>query len=306
MCSRVDGARTGTTGRTGRPDGGRRRERGAALVELAIGVLVLVLLLTATIELARAFFAAHVLQNAARTAARELALARIDADATFDEALQSAGVFDARWLVLDLDTLEACGETLDDRFESLPLLHRLLRPLYEVERPVIDGVQRHLLRYPGALVRTDADALPGCGATDLAVVIPSLDADGTLHWWPVVEELLDGDDRSRFRLSEGSREFGLVTLRLHYPFEAITMHGSRVDSGPNFALPELVAPPTGVASPIPIEGARLEPSLDPQADESAEVRDSLGLRRFHRGLESTRAWRRVISADGVFRREVLL
>src|SRR6185503_11740547 len=94
----------------------RRPERGAALVEFALVSLVLYLLLAGAIEFGRLMFDANALQDVARVAARELAVAPIRADATFDYALSCdpvsdtnclfdlrARVFGAGCLVVDLD-----------------------------------------------------------------------------------------------------------------------------------------------------------------------------------------------------------
>ena len=63
-----------------------RGQRGAALVEFALVSLVLYLLLAGMIEFGRLMFDANALQDVARVAARELALAPVRATATFDYA----------------------------------------------------------------------------------------------------------------------------------------------------------------------------------------------------------------------------
>src|SRR5918995_3063485 len=77
----------------------RRRERGAALVEFALVSLVLYLLLAGVIEFGRLMFDANALQDVARVAARELAVAPVRADATFDYALSCDAASDAACLV---------------------------------------------------------------------------------------------------------------------------------------------------------------------------------------------------------------
>ena len=67
----------------------RRPERGAALVEFALVSLVLYLLLAGAIEFGRLMFDANALQDVARVAARELAVAPVRAEATFDYALRA-------------------------------------------------------------------------------------------------------------------------------------------------------------------------------------------------------------------------
>src|SRR5947199_105510 len=64
-----------------------RKEKGAALVEFTLVSLALYLLLAGTIEFGRLMFAANAVQDAARVAARELSVAPINANVTFDHAL---------------------------------------------------------------------------------------------------------------------------------------------------------------------------------------------------------------------------
>ena len=78
---------------------GHARERGAALVEFALVSLVFYLLLAGTIEFGRLMFDANALQDVARLAARELALAPVRANATFDYALTCDATTDANCLV---------------------------------------------------------------------------------------------------------------------------------------------------------------------------------------------------------------
>src|SRR5438132_13243424 len=117
---------------------GDPRERGAALVEFALVSLVLYLLLAGTIEFGRLMFAANALQDVARLAARELAVAPIRADATFDYALTCdaatdaaclvdlrARIFDPACLVVDLSD-PAVAEDPDGYFAAMPVVNRAL------------------------------------------------------------------------------------------------------------------------------------------------------------------------------------
>src|SRR5204863_3492711 len=79
-----------------------RRERGAALVEFALVSVVLYLMLAGTIEFGRLMFDANSLQDVARVAARELALAPLRANVTFDYALSCDPAVDAANCLVDL------------------------------------------------------------------------------------------------------------------------------------------------------------------------------------------------------------
>jgi len=142
-----------------------RSERGAALVEFALVSLVLYLLLAGTIEFGRLVFGASALQDVARVAARELAVAPLRANVTFEYALScdptsdpnclvdlKRRVFDPACLVVDL-TDPAVAADPDGYFAAMPVVNRSLRTLMisEPSRP-------NLLRYPGALLTDDAGA----------------------------------------------------------------------------------------------------------------------------------------------------
>ena len=94
----------------------RKRKRAGRIVEFALVSLVLYLLLAGTIEFGRLMFDANALQDVARVAARELAVAPVRAEATFEYALAcdaasdvdcladlKARIFDPACLVVDFD-----------------------------------------------------------------------------------------------------------------------------------------------------------------------------------------------------------
>ena len=192
---------------------GDARERGAALVEFALVSLVLYLLLAGTIEFGRLMFDANALQDVARVAARELALAPVRANATFDYALScdattdpdclvdlKSRIFDPACLVVDLSDPAVSGDP-DGFFAAMPVVNRALRTLMitEPQRP-------NLLRYAGALMSdssgTACSAIGPNGqaaATGLTVGIPLVetrDASGgeSITWVPVLQEIRAAGD----------------------------------------------------------------------------------------------------------------
>lgn len=281
-----------------------RREAGNALIEFALVSLVLYLLVGATVELGRVILAQRVLQDAAQVTARELALVPLPATADFDAALadpfvQANLVDNSNW-VIDLDAF-ADDAALDTFYNGLPLLNRLLRPLMIVDFVTIDGAERRLLRYPGAIVQD---------GTDLTVLIPRVtgrDAQGveTIDWLPIVEEVrVDPADPTTgpFAINSLSGQQGLVALRINYPFQSAALSGFR---------------------PNPV--SRVEPNLDlrNRADDASVVADALpsgtllgddgrpgpyagsyGLGRQFAFAEEIRPYRRLLTAQAVFRREV--
>jgi hypothetical protein len=193
-----------------------RGERGAALVEFALVSVVLYLLLAGAIDFGRLMFDADAVQDVARLAARELAVAPVRANATFDYALScdpasdptnclvdlKARVFDPACLVVDLNDQAVAGD-IDGFFAAMPVVNRALRQLM-----ITEPSRAGLMRYAGALVSDGSGA--ACSAvgpngqaapTGLTVAIPlvnSRDASGveTITWVPVLQEMratLDAD-----------------------------------------------------------------------------------------------------------------
>ena len=140
-----------------------RAERGAALVEFALVSLVLYLMLAGAVEFGRLMFGANVLQDAARVAARELAVAPIRANVSFDYALSCnpldepvnclvdlrRRVFDPACLVVDFSD-PAVSPDPDGYFAAMPVVNQVLRSLMITEPSRPD-----LVRYPGALLSDD-------------------------------------------------------------------------------------------------------------------------------------------------------
>ena len=232
-----------------------RGERGAALVEFALVSLVLYVLLAGGIEFGRMMFAANAVQDAARLAARELAVAPLRADATFEYALTcnpaaDAGcladlrrrVFDPACLVVDM-TDPAVAVDPDAYFASMPVVNRALRGLFisEPSRP-------NVLRYPGALL-TDSSGAPcsaigpngQAAATGLTVGIPLVTSRGgggveNITWVPVVEEIRAETNcpaRGAFSMVympalddcgplqvDPLPDRGLAAVRINYPYQA--------------------------------------------------------------------------------------
>jgi hypothetical protein len=320
-----------------------RRERGAALVEFALVSLVLYLLLAGAIEFGRLMFDANALQDVARVAARELAVAPVRAEATFEYALSCdaasdadclvdlrARVFDPACLVVDL-TDPAVAADPDGYFAAMPVVNRALRTLMITE-PSRPG----LLRYAGALL-SDASGAP-CSAlgpngqaspTGLTVGIPlieSRDASGVeaIRWVPVVEEIRAAQDaacpaRGPFSLvylaledecgpldADPLADRGLAAVRINYPYQAATLSGFRssvptdVDPLPPNAGNFIVADDGGVVQNNNAPGALLDDgAVGPYAGPYG-----LG-RQFALAGRTLRPFRKLISAQAIYRREVV-
>jgi hypothetical protein len=274
-------------------------ERGAVLVEFSLIAMTMALLMVVTVDFGRLMFAAQGLQDAARVAARELALASLPAEADFDTARDT--IFSRDCLVADLDVypepaafFEVCNGGA-----PAPVVNRALQALM-----IVDTSQpgRRLLRYPGALL---ADPATPTGFTVGIPLVTARDAEGveTIRWVDVVEEIRPTADPASgsFAASQG----GLVALRLNYPYQAGGLTAFRPNpSGPfepnvdspigadDNAVVQLDAPPQGTVIPA-----------GPGASPGAYV-GVFGLGRQLAFGREVRPFRRVLSAQAFFRREV--
>lgn len=319
----------------------RRGEHGAALVEFALVSLVLYVLLAGGIELGRLMFAANAVQDAARLAARELAVAPLRAEVTFDYALSCSPaddpgclvdvrrrVFDPACLVIDV-TDPAVSSDPEAFFASLPVVNRALRGLMitEPERPT-------LLRYPGALMG-DVSGAPcsaigpngQAGATGLTVGIPLISSRGgdgveTITWVPVLEEIRAEKNcpaRGAFSLAYlssvddcGPLEIdpvpnrGLAAVRINYPYQAAMLSAFQ----PQPATVTDPLPPNWAGVISADDGSVLENNAAPGStlDSGAIAGTYAGPYGLGRQLafagQTVRPYRRLVSAQAIHRREV--
>lgn len=289
-------------------------ERGAALVEFALIALVLYLLLGAVVELGRLVFSAQVAQAAAQTAARELALVSLPANATFKDALDDcdvrATIYNEDLLVIDLASIPA-GQSLQDVAGSLPLVNRILLPLMIADTIDVGGGMRDILRFPGALVPSDPSAcdVPVMNPTGLTVRVPRVLARGgdgteTIDWVDVVEEILadpSDPDSGPFGVGSGLGLTGVVAVRVHVPFQAAMLSGYREGANgvfdPNIGNVNQAddASVTQVGDDIPsafVSGT------------NTTYAGPYGLGNQYALAKDVRPFRRLVTTQSVFRREV--
>lgn len=280
-----------------------RDERGGVLIEFALIALVLYLLLAFTLDFGRLFFTAQALQEAARVAARELALVPLPATTTFTAALQDpavlANIYDPGKLVIPV----ADDATFQLALASLPVVNKALVPLMIHE--TIGGAE--YLRYPGALLND-----PG-SSSGFAVGIPrvvSRGADGveTIEWMPPIEEILsDPADPTTgpFSAASPGPQQGLVAIRVNYPFQAAALSGFQ--QGPDGPFE-----PGGAPILADDDGVTSANAL-PNGQTTAALAGGIGTYAGTYGLGGQLAWaqtrrpfRKLLTAQAIFRREVLL
>jgi hypothetical protein len=293
-------------------------ERGSVLVEFAIVSFVLYLLLAASIDFGRLMFSAQALQDAARVAAREIALTPLPAacpsladalsrtpecvaiDPSTGAPVTTERIFNPACLIVDLNTFAGTPAeidlALDEFFRDAPLLNKALRPFMFVDRQTTVNV----LRYPGALIAlAPGEPAPSCGphaSTPYRVGIPTvrLDADGgeIVGFVDLIEEIRDSGGASPFSVANQ----GIVALRLNYPYQAAMMTAFK--PAPPTAEDPL---PSNVGNPIETD----EDIGDPKAPIIGPYTGPNGLgRQLAFGGRVVRPFRKLLSAQAIYRREV--
>ena len=308
-------------------------QRGSVIVEFALVSLVLWLMFAVAIDFGRLMFSAQALQDAARTAARELAVMPLPANFVpvaagepggFEAAMQDpvvlSRIFNPACLVIDLNAFKDADGVLDEvalrQFrDQMPVVNRALYAL------MINDLSggRDLLRYPGALLSTDpTPQICGTQMTLFTVGIPQVVSHSpeTIRWLPVVEEIRPGDwTTGPFNLTDpGSNPNlprGLVALRFNYPYEAATLSSFQPNPpgplefepnlNPNYADEGSVAEDNPAARP----GDTLpDDSIDP--NRFGPYKGPYGLGRQLAFASTVRPYSRVLAGQAIARREVFL
>ena len=303
-----------------------RRRSGGILVEFCLSVMALWLIAAAIVDLGRAFSAAHLLQSAARSAAREIALDDETAwNASFQTALER--VFDPNYLVVDASCLEdralRDGTTPDFELrEALQgrVLNLALKPLMIFEDVQLSGQRTRLVRYPGALLNSGQGDVEGtCAREDFTVGIPEInDEQSRIEMWPVVAELFQGS-YSLEPSSASSIPPGTATLQLRYPFQAVALSAWQVVDG--FNRPLRVSENDGYQADLDAlgEGVSTLDALDARQSDGAlrayaqnDLGQTLPVYGGRLGLgvqgvlgQEVRPYRRVITAQAMAPREII-
>jgi hypothetical protein len=263
------------------------------------------LLMAVVIDFGRLFFSAQVVQDAARASARELALIPLPPGMTLAEALDDpvvrARVYQPEHLVIDLDAIPG-GLTLEEFSDNLPVLNKMLRPLMIFEQ--VDG--RRLLRYPGALL---IDASTPSGYTVGIPLVESRFGEGheVIRWVPVLEEIRNADfpDASPFSLNTpaGMPQRGIVAIRINFPYQASMLSGYMQAPGgptaPNVSERIVWTEPGTVGQSNAAPG-----TLRPDDGRAGPYAGTFGLGKMYVMGESVRPFRKLLSMQMVFQREV--
>jgi hypothetical protein len=291
------------------------------LVEFALVSLVLWMLFAVAIDFGRLMFSAQALQDAARVAARELALMPLPADFTFDELFDRSSlldpmkapyyqkvqdqIFNPACLVINIE--DKTDDEVDAFLATMPVVNKALRPLMFVD---LSGGRR-LLRYPGALLSDTTGSQ--CGTeppTGFVVGIPQVSRPSgveTVEWIPVIQEIQPG----HFSLTSGTAPAGIVGIRLNFPYEAAAITSFQPNPpgplefepnlNPNYADEGAVAEDNPAARP----GDTLpDDSTDP--NRFGPYKGPYGLGRQLAFASTVRPYSRVLAGQAIARREIFL
>jgi hypothetical protein len=312
---------------------------GQSLVEFALVALVMYMILAAILTFGHALYVAQGLQQAVDLGAREISRTPLPAISTFEDALTDDDVrekiFDDAWLVIDLEafyTANPGGNIFTDLVPSMPVLNQQLATVMIVDRPDFNGdgtPDEWLLRYPGALLTRNTPVIapvnvtypPGV-ATGYVVGIPvvssrAVDGVETIRWVRVVEEIENNSNPDPFSLASDQR--GIVALRINFPFQSASMSSFRHDeTAADFPFEATIGRPNaaddggvvelnpgdrpGDLTTAPLEGPEVYAGTY-GGQYGLGAQGALGSQAMTGG-RPVRPYRRVISAQAIYRREV--
>jgi len=294
---------------------------GQALVEFAIIAFVFTFLLGAMLALGFLFFSANVVQQAADVGAMELARHPDSPTETFQNALQDSGLYDPAFLVCLIGGPNTSNEDLPNGYtqedveklqDRMPLINRLLFSVY------IFDPDWNALRYPGARAEFGGEEtviIPIVGSRD-----PTTGVETIVEWRRVVEEIVpNGATEGPYSLTStttGNLDPGMVALRINYPHQSSSMvayvhvDGGQVLSpseslGQDFTNVPVQANDNAVVDngTLPTGYRLVAVSKNLNYGASAH-RGTYGLGEAQAFLTTVRPYRKVVTAQGIYRREV--
>jgi hypothetical protein len=280
-----------------------RDARGGVLIELALVAFVSYLLLAVIIDFGRLFFTAQALQEAARVAARELALVPLPAGSTFAQALQDpavlANIYDPGQLVIPVTD----DVTFQAALAVLPVVNKALVPLM-IHETIGDA---EYFRYPGALL-TDPASTSGFAVGIPRVVSRGVEGVETIEWAAPIEEIVPNPadpSTGPFSVTSTGPQQGLVAIRLNYPVQAAALSGFQ--QGPDGPFEPGGAPILANDAGV-VQQSGLPPGQTLFAPDGGigPYGGSFGLGNQLAWAQTRRPFRKLLTAQAIFRREVLL
>jgi len=301
---------------------------GQALIEFAVIAFVLTLLFSAMLTFGFMLFGANVLQQAADVGAMELARHPYSPTGTFSDALEDVSgtdpLFLEEFLVCEIGGSDTTEEDLPANYTEadyqslqnrMPLINRLLFPLYIYDRDL------NAIRYPGAVVNHNGDRtvlipIVGFGNRDAITGVETI-----TQWRQVVEEILPtGASQGAYAVDStttGELDPGMVALRINFPYQSGAMvayqqqdSGGTVLRGPDAIGRNDITNVAVEADDSAVTAAALPTGYtlaNPTADNTVDGlphRGTYGLGSMQAHLTTVRPYRKVLTAQGIYRREV--
>ena len=305
----------------------RHHRAGQSLVEFAVVSLVLYMLLAAILTFGHMLYVAQGLQGAADLGAREISRTPLPAETTLEAVLTDGSllqIYSEDNLVFDLDTLGPGQSFFQDVVGGWPVLNQQLATMMIVDRPDIDGdgtPDRNFIRYPGALL---VDATKTSGYTVGIPLVTTRASDGveTIQWIKIVEEIEPTDTTdpkyNPFSVANTITR-GIVALRINYPFQSASMSSFRPNAAgqfepsvgqPNSADDGAVVELNSADRPGDLNGSSLLGGGSAPlyagtygGQYGLGAQGALGSNQLTGG-RPVRPFRRVISAQAIYRREI--
>ncbi len=314
----------------------KRRRRGQALVEFAVVALLLYMLIAAVLTFGQAIYSAQSVQQAADSIAREISRTPLPAvpdtldpqgpndpaflnyvlygNATTDTALAGVRqrVFDDNFLVLSLDAGPVGAELTFNGGHPLGDFPLATQQLFSVMINDTVGGQS-LIHFPGALFQSPQQGYTspaGIASTGYVVRIPvvssssSSTTESVVGWVSPLEAIVDANGVDGFALNSTtvSGQSGVVALRVNYPYQSASMSGYQPGIDPSQPggppLLPIVAGGGGGGGPSGVGAAvTSDEQFGPYAGDN-------GLGQQAAMGETVRPFRRLISAQAIYRREV--
>lgn len=279
------------------------------MVELALIAFLGYFFIAFLLTFGQYFYSGQIVQQAADLAARELSRTPLPANATFNDLISdpmspfSQEIYSEDFLVIDVSAWVGSGMTILEYLDTLsppmPIVNKALVPLMYVER--IGGTT--YLRYPGALIDR------GGGNFTVAVpIITNLPLTGgeTIVWSRVLEEIPSANDPVNGSFPLSSSLGGVAAIRVNYPYQSGTMsqHGEN-PMGP--FTPTIGLPVEADDSSVTVTGTL--PTGGTAVDSTGGAPGGVYAGEFGLGKQQARGkvlrpYRRVITAQAIFRREV--
>jgi len=255
------------------------KRKGQSLVEFALVSLVMYLLLAAILTFGHALYVAQQVQMSADFLAREVSRQPLSSNSTLRDALDQTDVFDETLLDVEYSS------NLQADIENWPIVNKMLSVV--MLRQIVNGQER--FRIPG-MVERDVE-----GRTRYQIA-KRLDAqlDNNDDWIDVVEEIEDGI--YQLQIVDGEVQGGIVALRINYPIQSPLLTA--------FSPPAQFGNETGIGT-IDADASEFD-TLSPVILDPVEdlYGGDKGLGRQYAWGKQVRPFRRIVSGQAVYRREV--